>query len=249
MKIISGTDFTEHAAIGSAVAAALAGKLREKLLLIHALPFELIAMANEEQADLIVTGTHQRHGLERIFQMSVSRALLRHAPVSVLVVPGNREGLETPPASPRRVLAATDFSDAGNDAVRHAYSLLGAGGIVHLLHVTHPQALPGGEFEHGVGTRESATRHAEHLQSCAARLRALVPADASTRGIITEVEVAEHRTPAAAIAQAAERVGADVVCLGTHGVPRVLTALSGSVAQKVMNRSHRPLLVVHAAQT
>jgi nucleotide-binding universal stress UspA family protein len=147
------------------------------------------------------------------------------------------------------VLAATDFSEAGNEAVRHAYSLLGAGGVVHLLHVAHPQALPGGEYRQGVGTRESARRHAEHVQTCYARLHALMPADAAARGIVTEVDIVEHRTPAAAIAQAAERVGADVVCLGTHRVPRLLTAFSGSVPQRVMNRSHRPLLVVHPSES
>ena len=53
--------------------------------------YDLIEMANQEQADLIVTGAHQRHGLERLFHMSVSRALLRYAPMNVLVVPVTRD--------------------------------------------------------------------------------------------------------------------------------------------------------------
>ncbi len=207
--------------------------------------YDLIEIANQERADLIVTGAHQRHGLERLFHMSVSRALLRYAPMNVLVVPVTKSPAKTLPRVPHRVLAATDFSDAGNQAVRHAYSLLGAGGIVRLVHVVHPQALPHGAYEHGVGDRHSKSQHADYMRLCADRLHALVPADAAARGIITEVEVPEHRKPALAIAQAAERFGADVICLGTHERSRLEAALGNSVTQTVLRCSTRPLLVAH----
>lgn len=209
----------------------------------------LIAMANEEHADLIVTGTHQRHGLERLVKPSVSRALLRYAPMSVLVAPKNIKVAQPRTPMPRRVLAATDFSDAGNEAVRHAYSLVAAGGVVHLVHVIHPQALPGGEYAHGVGNRHADVHHSQYRRACTVQLRALVPADAADCGIVTETQVLEHRAPATAITQAAERVGADVICVGAHAVPRALRALSGSVARRIMNRSHRPLMVVNVAST
>jgi nucleotide-binding universal stress UspA family protein len=208
--------------------------------------YNLIEIANQEGADLIVTGTHQRQGLERLFHMSVSRALLRHAPMNVLVVPVTTMPTKTLPRVPHRVLAATDFSDAGNDAVRHAYSLLSAGGTVLMVHVVHPQAVPNGDDEHGLGDRHSHGQHAECVRRCAEQLRSLVPAEVAARGIVTEVEVLEHRKPAVAIAQAAERFGADVICLGTHGRSRLSVAVSDSVTQTVMRRSARPLLVVHA---
>ena len=47
----------------------------------------LIEMAREERADLIVVGTHQRHGLGRIGHLSVSRGVLHHAPMCVACVP------------------------------------------------------------------------------------------------------------------------------------------------------------------
>lgn len=47
----------------------------------------LIEAARAEQADLLVTGTRQHHGIERLWQTSVSRGLLHHAPMSVAVVP------------------------------------------------------------------------------------------------------------------------------------------------------------------
>ena len=47
----------------------------------------LIQMATEERADLIVVGTHQRHGLSRLGHFSVSRGVLHYAPMSVACVP------------------------------------------------------------------------------------------------------------------------------------------------------------------
>jgi nucleotide-binding universal stress UspA family protein len=48
---------------------------------------DLIQLAGETHADLLVVGTHQRHGFERAWHRSVSRGILRHAPISVACVP------------------------------------------------------------------------------------------------------------------------------------------------------------------
>lgn len=49
----------------------------------------LIQVAREERADLIVVGTHQRHGLGRLGHLSVSRGVLHYAPMSVACVPAS----------------------------------------------------------------------------------------------------------------------------------------------------------------
>lgn len=47
---------------------------------------ELLRVASEAEADLIVVGTHGRTGLRRLFAGSVARNVMVHAPCSVLVV-------------------------------------------------------------------------------------------------------------------------------------------------------------------
>lgn len=50
---------------------------------------KLIQMAVQDEADVIVIGTHSRQGWQRIGHRSISRFVLRHAAVNVLVCPGN----------------------------------------------------------------------------------------------------------------------------------------------------------------
>ena len=47
----------------------------------------LFEMASRQHVDLVVIGTHQRHGLGRVLLGSVSRGVLHHAKVTVAVVP------------------------------------------------------------------------------------------------------------------------------------------------------------------
>lgn len=56
----------------------------------------LFETAARENVDLVVVGTHQRQGIERIRLGSVSRAVLHHATRSVAVVPPLREQGGTP---------------------------------------------------------------------------------------------------------------------------------------------------------
>lgn len=206
----------------------------------------LAEMAKEEGADLIVVGSHQYRGFERLWHTSVSRGLLHSATMSVAVVPlVTRQTQATSMAPPvRRVLVTTDFSALANHAIPHAYTLLRGGGTVHLLHVMHPQELPGGRHQQGPRDRRLEARHAKHVQACADKLRALIPPEAAANGVSTEVEVVEHRAVAEAIGQVAERLCADVICLGTHGGSGLSKALLGSVAQQVMASSQRPLFIV-----
>ncbi|MFI5461518.1 MAG: universal stress protein, partial [Isosphaerales bacterium] len=77
-----------------ALAARTAARLRATGLQAEGLVEEgspahrLVEMAVSWQADLIVVGTHGQTGLKRLLFGSVARAVLYHAPCSVLIVPG-----------------------------------------------------------------------------------------------------------------------------------------------------------------
>ena len=115
------------------------------------------------------------------------------------------------------------------------------------MHVMHPRQLPRGEYQQGYLDRAFDARHAKLIRQSVEKLRALIPPEAASVGVLTEVEVVEHIEVAEAIGQTAERSGADVICLGTHGGSGWSKAMAGSVAQKVMASSKRPLLVIRPA--
>jgi nucleotide-binding universal stress UspA family protein len=210
--------------------------------------FRLIEIAREEQVDLVVTGTHQRHGWSRAWHASTSRGLLHDAPMSVLVVPVTTARAESSVPRLRRILVTTDFSELGNQAIPYAFSLAQSGAAVRLLYVkppTSPLLQAGGRV--APSARSLSVPSIPKWTRWERQLRALMPAEIADMGISCDVEVIENREPATAICQAAERFNADVVCLASHGRSGLSAAILGSVANGVMAGSKRPLLLVRPA--
>lgn len=200
---------------------------------------QLIQMAADEKADVLVVGTNQRHGLARLG--SVSRAVLHYAPINVACVPVAAAEPAELGSIPRfqRMLVATDLSKPGNRAIPSAYSALGRGGRVLILHVVKAS---------GSG-QAAGTGHSGRTDRLTSQLQALVPAEAESRGIKSQVEVVRDSHVATAICQAAERFDADVICIGSHGRSGWSKAILGSVTQDVMARSRRAVLVVPPPET
>ena len=201
----------------------------------------LLEMAVESQADLVVIGTHQWHGLSRLRHGSTSRGILQHAPMSVACVPAPAAA---PVSGPRvrecpRVLVAVDIHEPHGFAARYAYGITAPGGTVRLMHNLEPVGPPD-----AVPIRKEPASFAAEAE---AKLRALTPHESEARGIATEVEVTESRETAEAICAAAERFGADIICIGSHTRPGFAAKALGSVSLAVLQRSRRPVLVVWPA--
>ena len=224
---------------------AILGKTKVKLRVISGWGSQdahLIDLAKASEADLIVVGTNQRRGLSRFWLGSVSRGILHHAPTNVVCVPMAVDSSEPRNGIPvfKRVLVPTDFSKLGDKAIAFAYGTAQRGGEVSLVHVIPPV----GDFN--LKAERTHGHHAKRKKNLAARLEALVPENALARGIQSRVEVVEHQHPAAAICQAAERSGAELICIGSRGRSGLKKKLLGSVTESVMRRSSRPVLVIRS---
>ncbi|MBP6782398.1 MAG: universal stress protein [Verrucomicrobiales bacterium] len=205
---------------------------------------EFLNKGIELGAGLIVVGTHQRHGLGRLRGASFSRAVVGHASTNVLCVP--EVSIEKAPSVPviRRILVPTDFTPQCEEAVRYAKSLLEAGGTIHLLHVCFQPASGIDQvfatevyIDHSLATARSKEKAEKRLE--------MIRADfGGEPGLSLTSEVCIHRHITSAICETAERVGADLVCMGTKGHSRAGAALLGSTVQAVLARSRKPVLVV-----
>ena len=175
----------------------------------------VVELATTEKVDAIVVGTGQKTGLDRLG--SVSTIIVHDAPLSVICVPpgANIPTVKVPAIS--TVLVATDLSPFANRAVPWAFAI---GSEIHLAHVVDDDAR----------IDEADVRRA---------LIALAPPGRSL-----EPHVVRGDDAAQAIAQTAARLGADAICIASHGRSGISRALVGSVADKLIRATRKPVLVL-----
>lgn len=188
-------------------------------------------IAGEQRAQLIAVGAHQRQGVHRLAQFSVSRDILHQASVNVICVPVTTkfDAREAHIPEFQRVLVATDFSELGNTAVPYACATCAPGGLVRVMHV--------------VSEKQAVRKGLAWTSQLRGQLRELIPDEVGARSQLPEVQLVKCDDVAQAICEEADRFEADVVCLASHGLG-VSRALHGSVAKAVLQRIRRPVLVV-----
>ena len=204
----------------------------------------LAQLADERDAGLIVLGIHQRHGWDRLGHPSFSRRLLPHAATNVLCVPASTRPVPFRLPKFRRILVATDLDATDQEPLRYALGLLDEGGAIRLLHVI-PAPREGLNPLKRSQVFLINSIEADQAQSAAQaelerRIAALPP---RPRTQVT-AEALIDGDAAQGICAAAERFGADIICLASSGHTRAGSALRGSVAQAVTASSHRPVLTV-----
>jgi nucleotide-binding universal stress UspA family protein len=180
----------------------------------------------------------------RFFHGSISRAVLRHAPMSVACVPALAAArIEGPHIREcRRVLVAVDLNEPYGFAAAHGYSIVQSGGAVRLLYNAVPRRPPNALTRGTLNEDSANNEHAQYIAESEAKLRALAPSEALARNIVTDVEVTESLEADEAICVAAERFGADVICIGSHTLPGFTAKVLGSVALRVLQGSRRSAL-------
>ena len=194
-------------------------------------PAAIAARAEEVGADLIVVGSEGHTGLQHLLLGSVAERTVEHAPCSVLAARDPLDG-----SGP--VVVGTDFSRPAGEAVREACEIadrLGADlHIVHAATIVTPIVVP---FEaafscdfHDHIQRNAEAQVAEVAKSC--RI-----AGAAT----TEVSTAP---PQVALNQAAERLGARLIVVGSRGLTGVKHLLLGSVAERTVRHATRSVWTV-----
>jgi nucleotide-binding universal stress UspA family protein len=202
----------------------------------------VLELATEEAADLIVVGTSQQTGLGRLG--SVSTVVIHDAPQSVLCVPpSSPRALATVPTL-RSALVATDLSPFASRAVPYAFALTPPGGQVHLVHVSRELGERGGDGDgsgDGAATAGVGADEDPAIAELRAALLAQVPTGAPQQVI---AHVVHGDDPAQAIAQAAARLGVDVICIASRGRSGISRAIVGSVADKLLRETRVPVLVL-----
>jgi nucleotide-binding universal stress UspA family protein len=188
---------------------------------------EILGLAADLHADLLVVGRHGRRLVERAFLGSVAERVLGRARCPVLVVPSGA----TPPRTAtlgQTIVWATDFSPHAAHALCYATSLaVRTGARLVLLNVVEGNLLTG-ERE---AIRQARVRLADSVHAC--RSSGCDPETAVTVG-----------SAAGEIARVATERSAGVVVMGVQGARTLHRLFCGSTAHRVIRESPCPVLAV-----
>lgn len=190
----------------------------------------LLRAATEMGADLLVTGTATRPGLDRLLIGSVASDVAARAPCPVVTVTRGATLEEPGP-----VIAGYDGSEHSLRAARHAAALAARldCGLV-LLHVA-----AGGER---VAVDASL---ADKLATAAIPALGAGP-DRPPLNLKVSL-VVEEGDPVEALSQVGRERSASLIVTGTRGRGALRTALLGSVSARLVRTAGRPVVVVPAS--
>ena len=190
---------------------------------------QIVRLAEEIGAGLVVVGSRGLGPLRRALMGSVSMGVVHHAHGSVLVVRGDGH-------LPGKILLALDGSEESKAASKVAAEITkttGSGlGVMVCLPVVSPYPYPLAK-----DTWEQARDEA----------RSLVEEQARRLGEETGTKVEARLAfgkPDEEIVRAGEELGANLIVMGSRGLGPLRRALLGSVSDSVVRHAHCPVLVV-----
>jgi nucleotide-binding universal stress UspA family protein len=139
----------------------------------------------------------------------------------------------------RKILVPTDFSAHADEAFRAAHTLAGAiGAEVILFHVAPPPAVVS---EGGRLLTDPTKVKAANLWD---RFQNVLSNDPKVR-VVHEVIIAA-RPGANHVLEILDKLGCDLIVMGTHGHSWLKHVLFGSVTEEVVRRARCPVMVVKA---
>ncbi len=201
-------------------------------------PEDVIArVARDHEADIVVVGEHARPRSIWSSLSSTAEALVRSAPVPVLLARA------VPPHPPRHLLIAVDDSEHGMAALAWGRALMERlDARATVLHVFRPVYLNVAEAVSGL----AAARRLRDEQR--AQARAWIEERVQEAGLPADrVEVRlEEGDPAATVVAAQRGADVDLVLMGSSGAGGAGRMLLGSVANGVLRGASCPVLVVRA---
>jgi len=217
----------------------------------------LCELLDKDEDQLVVMATHGRGALGRFWLGSVADEMVRATGKPLLLVhPEEGEPDLAREVKLGRVVLPLDGTQLAERMLEPVAELLaGAGAEVVLLRAVQSIMPADLTPDTASGRKEARSilmqvqeiqmrlrREAEEsLQAAAGRLEA--------KGLRVRTDVIVEDDPAKAILREAEREGADLIALETHGRRGLSRLLHGSVADKVVRGAHVPVLVHHPQAT
>jgi nucleotide-binding universal stress UspA family protein len=196
----------------------------------------IVNFAKKITADLIVMGTNGRTGPAKLFFGSVADAVLRRAPVPLLVVARSKDQQLDRNAQARQILGAIELGeDDRTDARRMARAAAMMGAQLTLVHVVHRAT--------GVAVRPAASLdvfYGQQLAAAGKRLQSI----AESVGAKSRVVLGK---PEDGIAAAASEARAGLIILALRRGRGIFGPRQGATTYRVLCSSTIPVLALPPA--
>jgi nucleotide-binding universal stress UspA family protein len=200
---------------------------------------DIVDLAEELGAGLIVMGSRGLGGVRRALTGTVSDSVVRHAHCPVMVVRGE------PVVFPTKILLTTDGSEDANLASSTATDL--AKSTNSELHILYVGGMPSVFYETpgaiALDPDLQSRMEKDAEEAARTRIKEQVQKISELGGEITETH-ARVGYPAVEIVDLSEEVRAGLIVIGSRGLGPLRRALMGSVSDSVVRHAHCPVLVV-----
>ncbi len=197
----------------------------------------IVGEAKARGADAIVTGTHGRSGMNRLFAGSVAESVLRQSPIPVIVLrEATRLALDVASAKLLVPVDGSEYSDRAVDtAIDMAEALKGEVVVCNVVDLAQASTMTAGD----------AQLIAACLDALEAEGKSFVN-DAVTHASprVKTSSIVRQGFPIDEINKLAAETGAACIVIGTHGRGGLQRAVMGSVAEGVVRESNVPVVVV-----
>jgi nucleotide-binding universal stress UspA family protein len=193
-------------------------------------PVAIVHAAQSSGASLILLGRGEHTLLHRWFGTETALRVAQLSSIPVMAVSENQPGHR-----PRSVVAAVDFSSFSHDAVRAATGVAEPGATLHLAHVLQPLRADFMFHTEAGGADEYRERARHALIDWAGSLD--LPESAILEFHVLEGEVAQE------VLLLADRLEAELVVAGSHGLGFFGRVLFGSASSALLRGTRRTILV------
>lgn len=183
---------------------------------------EVNDVAKQENADLIVMGSHGATGFKELFLGSNTEKVIRFSDIPVLIVKNNPENFQL-----KNVVYATDLSMESVGAYVQMKSIIeDLGGKLHIVHVNTP-------YDNFRTTAEMEIEARDFFQTAE-----------GNQDLVKEVAFVCDRTVEKGILNHAQSVNADLIAVSTHARKGLSHVFRGSLSEDIANHAQLPIMTV-----
>lgn len=193
---------------------------------------EILEKSTELEADLLIVGSHGKHGVELILG-STANGVLHGSPCDVLTVRIDYSGRGEAHGPYKHLVVATDLRPDNQKTLDRAKALSSDfGSDIHMINVVPDEATLASLYVPNM--EEDLAKEAEEQMAKMAQEMGIPETDAKVlRG---------H--PKAAILEYDAECGSDLLVIGSHGRPLLEAAFLGSTANACLHGAKHDVLVI-----